>query len=275
MPRLDPRLSLLAVITAVAGCATQPVEPLTDAEAGNIATVFFAEKARSSLARDYWRQERMEWAVSCVGGWSAGDMGQRLVPALRRELTEDELHQARRFLATPTGQLYAEQAVYRAPRAALTPEQSVDMRVFAESDAGRKLMNPATVSQMVHELASASGATLEACKTRHASAPGPSFEPITDPRILERAIGEIACTRPTPSYPREAIRDDQTGKANVRVWINPQGIVFMTLVVKSSNFQSLDDAAERAVQAMRCAPFIHEGKAISVTAIQPISFELR
>lgn len=273
--RRDPRVYLLALFTALAGCATQPVAPLSDSDAATIATVFFAERARSSLARDYWRREQAEWAVNCASRWDADEMGQLLVPALHQELTAKELLQARRFLATPTGQLYAERAVYRAPSAPITPRQAAELRTFAQSDVGQKLMNPATIDRMTRALASASGDKLEACRTRHASTPGPSLQQITDPRLLERNLGEIACSKPSPSYPREAIRGDQTGQVTVRFWINPRGLVFMTLVVKSSRVPSLDAAAEKAMQAMRCDPFIQDGKAISVTATQPINFELR
>lgn len=273
--KINPRVFLLMALATIAGCATKPVEPVTNADAATVASVFFAEKARNGLARAYWRTERAEWAVNCVSSWDVDEMGQALAPALQRELTVDELRQARDFLATPTGQRYAERVTYRVPGAPATPHEAVDLRVFSETNAGRKLMNPATALRMGNALASVSGDKLEACRERHASAPTPKTLSDIGPPILERKLNELACTEPHPTYPREAIRGDQSGSVNVRLWINPRGLVYMTLIVKSSNVPSLDAAAERAIQGMQCRPYIDNGKAITVTAVQPISFHLR
>ena len=275
-PNFNPRtLSLVIAATLFAGCATQPPAPLADADAAAIASVFFAERARTGLARGYWRTERASWGANCVSGWDVGEMGQALVPALRRELSDGELRQAHDFLATPTGQRYAQRAMYRAPRAPATPEEAVDLRKFSETAAGRKLMDTGAALRMGEALSAAYADKLEACRQQHASFVASNSPSRMSPPAPVRKATDLSCTAPQPTYPREAIRGEQTGSVTVRFWLNPQGIVYMTLVVKSSNVPSLDAAAEKAIQSVQCQPFLANGHAITVTAEQSMRFDLR
>lgn len=110
-------------------------------------------------------------------------------------------------------------------------------------------------------------------------APAPAPEPppapapvATGPRAV--GIGEIQCTPPQPTYPSQSRRMGETGKAVVRLTTDDTGRVVKTAVVSSSGSSRLDQAAVDAVQRMRCKPYVENGRAIAVTAQQPIAFEL-
>lgn len=66
----------------------------------------------------------------------------------------------------------------------------------------------------------------------------------------------------------------ETGKTVVRLTTDDTGKVVKTAVVSSSGSSRLDQAAIDAVQRMRCKPYVENGRAIAVTAQQPIAFEL-
>ncbi|MCY1238034.1 hypothetical protein D9M69_489010 [compost metagenome] len=66
----------------------------------------------------------------------------------------------------------------------------------------------------------------------------------------------------------------ETGKTVVRLTTDEAGKVIKTSVVSSSGSSRLDQAAVDAVQAMRCKPYMDNGRAVAVTAQQPIGFEL-
>jgi len=66
----------------------------------------------------------------------------------------------------------------------------------------------------------------------------------------------------------------ETGKAVVRLTTDDTGKVVKTAVVTSSGSSRLDQAAEEAVRRMRCKPYLDNGRAVAVTAQQPIGFEL-
>jgi len=87
-------------------------------------------------------------------------------------------------------------------------------------------------------------------------------------------IGEIQCTPPQPKYPSQSRRMGETGKTVVRLTTDESGKVIKTSVVSSSGSSRLDQAAVDAVQAMRCKPYMDNGRAVAVTAQQPIGFEL-
>ncbi|QQE06082.1 energy transducer TonB [Cupriavidus sp. ISTL7] len=105
------------------------------------------------------------------------------------------------------------------------------------------------------------------------SPPPPEPAPVaTGPRAV--GIGEIQCTPPQPTYPSQSRRMGETGKTVVRLTTDDTGKVVKTAVVSSSGSSRLDQAAIDAVQRMRCKPYVENGRAIAVTAQQPIAFEL-
>lgn len=114
-----------------------------------------------------------------------------------------------------------------------------------------------------------------ALSTPPAPAPEPTAPPApasTAPRAV--GIGEIACSPPQVTYPSQSRRMGETGKTVVRLTTDETGRVVRTAVVTSSGSTRLDTAAVNAVQAMRCKPYLENGRAVAATAQQPISFEL-
>ncbi|MBP0624254.1 energy transducer TonB [Cupriavidus consociatus] len=112
-----------------------------------------------------------------------------------------------------------------------------------------------------------------------AAPPAPPAPPEPAPAPVSAApravgIGEIQCTPPQPKYPSQSRRMGETGKTVVRLTTDEGGKVIKTSVVSSSGSSRLDQAAVEAVQAMRCKPYMDNGRAVAVTAQQPIGFEL-
>lgn len=106
--------------------------------------------------------------------------------------------------------------------------------------------------------------------------PAPAPEPPAPVSAAPRSvgIGEIQCTPPQPTYPSQSRRMGETGKVVVRLTTDESGKVIKTGVVTSSGSSRLDQAAVDAVQRMRCKPYLDNGRAVAVTAQQPIGFEL-
>ncbi|MGO4326265.1 energy transducer TonB [Cupriavidus sp. 2TAF22] len=114
------------------------------------------------------------------------------------------------------------------------------------------------------------------------AAPAPALEPPAPaapaaaanaaPRAV--GIGEIACSSPQVTYPAQSRRTGETGKTIVRLTTDENGRVVKAAVVSSSGSTRLDTAAVNAVQAMRCKPYMENGRGVAVTAQQPVTFEL-
>ncbi|WP_255503316.1 energy transducer TonB, partial [Cupriavidus sp. UME77] len=115
-----------------------------------------------------------------------------------------------------------------------------------------------------------------AADTGAAGSGAPAPEPAAPVSAAPRAvgIGEIQCSPPQPTYPSQSRRMGETGKAVVRLTTDDTGKVVKTAVVTSSGSSRLDQAAEEAVRRMRCKPYLDNGRAVAVTAQQPIGFEL-
>nr|WP_144830378.1 energy transducer TonB [Cupriavidus gilardii] len=103
-------------------------------------------------------------------------------------------------------------------------------------------------------------------------APPPPPPVAAGPRAV--GIGEIQCSSPQAAYPSQSRRMGETGKAVIRLTTDETGRVVKTAVVTSSGSSRLDQAAVDAVQRMRCKPYVENGRAVAVTAQQPIVFEL-
>ena len=59
----------------------------------------------------------------------------------------------------------------------------------------------------------------------------------------------------------------------MRIVIDERGVVSQTRFVRSSGYLALDQAAQRAAQQARCAPYIQNGQALAVSALQSFNFE--
>ncbi|TXI84734.1 MULTISPECIES: energy transducer TonB [unclassified Cupriavidus] len=107
-----------------------------------------------------------------------------------------------------------------------------------------------------------------------APAPAPAPAPPVNAAPRAVGIGEIQCSQPSPTYPRQSIRLNETGTTMVRVTIDEGGRIAKSSISSSSGSSRLDDAALEAVRRMRCQPYTDNGRPISVTAVQPINFVL-
>ncbi|WP_238264459.1 energy transducer TonB [Cupriavidus pauculus] len=107
-------------------------------------------------------------------------------------------------------------------------------------------------------------------------APEPPAPPPAATNAAPRAvgIGEMACSPPQPVYPRQSQRMGETGTATIRLNFDENGKVVKAVVSKTSGSERLDDAALTAAKAIRCKPYMENGRAMAATAQQPIKFEL-
>lgn len=107
-------------------------------------------------------------------------------------------------------------------------------------------------------------------------APEPPAPPPAATNAAPRAvgIGEMACSQPAPVYPRQSQRMGETGTAVIRLNFDETGKVVKAAVSKTSGSDRLDDAALTAAKAIRCKPYMENGRAMAATAQQPIKFEL-
>ncbi|PLP98955.1 energy transducer TonB [Cupriavidus pauculus] len=108
-----------------------------------------------------------------------------------------------------------------------------------------------------------------------APAPEPAA-PAAPANAAPRAVGidEIECSRAQPVYPRQSQRLGESGTTIVNLTIDEKGKIIKAVVKKSSGSSRLDDAAVEAVKAMRCKPFMLNGRAVQVTPDQPINWQI-
>ncbi|WP_181366096.1 energy transducer TonB [Cupriavidus plantarum] len=172
-------------------------------------------------------------------------------------------------METPVGAAFSERALYRVPRGSLPEAQISPIREFFSTPVAVKLAEPANIARFSDALIEASSEAFADCKGRRDALPENQINP--QPTIVPPS--EKLCTAPKPGYPRTARRQGQTGEVIVKLWINEAGLIYLTLIVKSSGFQSLDEAAEESVKAMRCRPYVKDGRPITVTAHQPLKFQ--
>jgi protein TonB len=77
-----------------------------------------------------------------------------------------------------------------------------------------------------------------------------------------------------PSYPPSARRQGIEGIVRVRVLVGPDGKVIQALVVKTSGYDALDEAALEAVVDWRFEPARRDGEPVRSWASVPIQFRL-
>ncbi|HVZ94994.1 MAG TPA: TonB family protein [Phycisphaerales bacterium] len=78
-----------------------------------------------------------------------------------------------------------------------------------------------------------------------------------------------------PKYPDECRRRKEQGTAHIRVAIEADGSVSDAMLVRSSGFQPLDEAALAAVRDWRFTPAKQDGAPIASEAALPIIFRLK
>lgn len=107
--------------------------------------------------------------------------------------------------------------------------------------------------------------------------PAPPAEPPPAPaNTAPRAVGlnEIQCAPPKPDYPRQSVRMGESGTSVINLTFDEKGKITKAIVKKSSGSSRLDEAAVEAVRRMSCQPFMLNGRAVPVTADQPINWQL-
>jgi protein TonB len=92
--------------------------------------------------------------------------------------------------------------------------------------------------------------------------------------IGEGDLKELGCRIPSPTYPARAKRLGETGTVRLRIQIGTDGRLTGVSVAHSSGFADLDAAAVDAVSSGVCQPYRDHGVAVSVTAEQPVGFDL-
>ncbi|MFL9875840.1 energy transducer TonB [Paraburkholderia megapolitana] len=92
--------------------------------------------------------------------------------------------------------------------------------------------------------------------------------------IDSSALHQLQCRIPAPLYPPRAKRLGEAGTVKVQFTIGTNGRFSDARVVSSSSYADLDGAAIQAISAGTCQPYLHDGTAIAVTAVQPVSFNL-
>ncbi|GAB7549693.1 energy transducer TonB [Cupriavidus sp. 8B] len=238
-----------------------------------IAETFYAAPVREQLiaaARQAGYGEQNQ-RFTCVASVGHAEIARALAPSLFEALGTPQLRKVAAFLETPAGAYYHWRGKPGAVRVHLPapPRPAYDdqtLLAFVNSEAGAALVSPLRPVAVQRAADTLEAQTLSQC----ASNPPP--QP-TDRVLL--SLKELACTPPRPFYPADARRRSQSGTVRVWLLVSKQGRVELTAVSRSSGVPSLDAAAEAAVQAMNCKIFrTADGKPVSVTATQPIGFEL-
>lgn len=128
------------------------------------------------------------------------------------------------------------------------------------------------------------------------AAPAPEPEPRLEPEIDETPEPEIvtppaqmqtgpvtltselsvSCPKlSAPVYPSISRRMGEEGKLVLRVELDENGRVDTVVVVDSSGYSRLDDAAMAAVKDWQCEPPLRDGLPIRAIALQPFNFVLQ
>lgn len=136
----------------------------------------------------------------------------------------------------------------------------------------------------VKALPEASAATLS---SSFESAPNQPEQPVVEPvavaesEVLSEQLTRVTSqaprfrTPPTPpSYPVFARRQQQTGEVVLAVYLDANGEQERRQIMKSSGYQLLDQAAEKAVSRWQFLPEIHAGLAVPSRIEIPIQFAL-
>ena len=79
---------------------------------------------------------------------------------------------------------------------------------------------------------------------------------------------------PSPSYPSEAKRRNIQGKVLVEVVVTSEGAAQKVVIVRSSGYESLDEAAVDAVRDWRFVPARKGSKSVQANVIVPVEFKI-
>ncbi|WDD92094.1 TonB family protein [Burkholderia sp. FERM BP-3421] len=89
-----------------------------------------------------------------------------------------------------------------------------------------------------------------------------------------RTVASVSCDIAQPPYPASAKRLGHEGSVMLQVTIDPTGRIIQADIAKSSGFEELDAAARQTMLAGHCKPYVDSGIAMTVHAMQPLTFNL-
>jgi protein TonB len=84
----------------------------------------------------------------------------------------------------------------------------------------------------------------------------------------------VAISRPSPRYPADALRNNETGTVLLRITVDERGEPVKVEIASSSRSRSLDRAAAQAARRWTFRPAQQNGRAVTGTVEVPISFTL-
>jgi protein TonB len=98
---------------------------------------------------------------------------------------------------------------------------------------------------------------------------------LPQPLLLSGELSVVCPVRMPPEYPRVSQRMKEQGTVLLRVLLGENGRVSDAVVLESSGFRRLDEAAITTVRNWRCNPPLQDGKAVRAVALQEFNFYLR
>jgi periplasmic protein TonB len=104
-------------------------------------------------------------------------------------------------------------------------------------------------------------------------APPPLPAPPPPPRTIAISAVEYL-TPPQLTYPSASRRAQEQGTVHVRVLVDARGAPQQVVLLRSSGFPRLDDAAIATVRATRFKPYTEDGVALPFWVVMPLIFEL-
>jgi TonB family protein len=84
----------------------------------------------------------------------------------------------------------------------------------------------------------------------------------------------VPISRPSPRYPADALRNNETGTVLLRITVDERGEPVNVEVARSSRSRSLDRAAAQAARRWTFRPAQQNGRAVTATVEVPIAFSL-
>lgn len=106
------------------------------------------------------------------------------------------------------------------------------------------------------------------------AAPTPAPTPAPAPALIDARFDADYLDNPKPLYPHASRRLGEEGKVVLRVFVSAEGDAKQVEVKRSSGFQRLDLAAEKAVARWRFVPARRGEQAVTAWVVVPIVFSL-
>lgn len=129
---------------------------------------------------------------------------------------------------------------------------------------------PAPQQQVLAAETSAPSAASEVPLVETQPAPAPFSPVVTEPRFDANYLHN-----PAPVYPAMSRRMEESGKAILRVYVEPSGKPSQIQVKASSGSPRLDQAAQDAVWRWKFVPARRGDEAVGAWVLVPIEFNLR